>query len=118
MPTEALSALRRRLVALPTRHPERSALMVSTAQLYAVSRATLYRLLCGKRRPKDTHRADRGRPRALPAPEIERWCEIVAAMKIRTTKGSTWACMRMMLDTVTGDSILNAECSRPLTSSS
>ena len=85
VPTEALSALRRRLVALPTRHPERSALMASTAQLYAVSRATLYRLLCGERRPKDTHRADRGRPRAMPAPEIERWCEIVAAMKIRTT---------------------------------
>jgi hypothetical protein len=85
VPTEALSALRRRLVALPPRHPERVALMASTAQLYAVSRATLYRLLRGERRPKDAHRADRGRPRAMPAPEIERWCEIVAAMKVRTT---------------------------------
>ena len=85
VPTEALSALRRRLVALPPRHPERVALMVSTAQLYAVSRATLYRLLRGERRPKDAHRADRGRPRAMPASEIERWCEIVAAMKVRTT---------------------------------
>jgi hypothetical protein len=62
MPAEALSALRRRLVALPARHPERSTLMASTAQLYAVSRATLYRLLRGERRPKDAHRADRGRP--------------------------------------------------------
>jgi hypothetical protein len=85
VPTEALSALRRRLLALPPRHPERVALMASTAQLYAVSRATLYRLLRGERRPKDAHRADRGRPRAMPAPEIERWCEIVAAMKVRTT---------------------------------
>ena len=85
VPTEALSALRRRLMALPMRHPERSVLMASTAQLYAVSRPTLYRLLSGERRPKDAHRADRGRPRAMPAPEIERWCEIVAAMKIRTT---------------------------------
>jgi hypothetical protein len=81
VPTEALSALRRHLVALRTRHPERRALMASTAQLYAVSRATLYRLLRGERRPKDAHRADRGRPRAIPAPEIERWCEIVAAIK-------------------------------------
>jgi hypothetical protein len=85
VPAEALSALRRRLVALPQRHPERSALIAATAQLYAVSRATLYRLLRSDRRPKDAHRADRGRPRAMPAAEIERWCEIVAAMKIRTT---------------------------------
>jgi hypothetical protein len=85
VPVEALAILRRRLAALPARHPERVAMMASTAQLYAVSRATLYRLLRGDRRSKDAHRADRGRPRAMPAPEIERWCEIVAAMKIRTT---------------------------------
>ncbi len=85
VPIEALATLRRRLAALPARHPERGALMKSTAQLYAVSRATLYRLLRGDRRPKDAHRADRGRPRSMPAPEIERWCEIVAAMKVRTT---------------------------------
>lgn len=85
VPVEALATLRRRLAALPPRHPERGVLMICTAQLYAVSRATLYRLLRGDRRPKDAHRADRGRPRSMPAPEIERWCEIVAAMKIRTT---------------------------------
>ena len=85
VPAEALAVLRRRLAALPPRHPERSALMASTAQLYAVSRATLYRLSRGDRRPKDAHRADRGRPRAMPAVEVERWCEIVAAMKVRTT---------------------------------
>lgn len=85
VPIEALSTLRRRLAALPVRHPERSILMSSTAGLYAVSRATLYRLLRGECRPKDAHRADRGRPRSMPAPEIECWCEIVAAMKVRTT---------------------------------
>ncbi len=85
VPVEALATLRRRLTALPARHPERVAMMTSTAQLYAVSRATLYRLLRGERRSRDAHRADRGRPRSMPAPEIERWCEIVAAMKIRTT---------------------------------
>jgi len=85
VPVEALATLRRRLAALPARHPERVAMMTSTAQLYAVSRATLYRLLRGERRSRDAHRADRGRPRSMPAPEIERWCEIVAAMKIRTT---------------------------------
>jgi hypothetical protein len=77
--------------------------MTSTSQLYGVSRATLYRLLRGERRPKDAHRADRGRPRAMPAPEIERWCEIVAAMKIRTTnrKGrhlSTVRTLQLLID--------------------
>ena len=42
VPVEALATLRRRLAALPARHPERVAMMASTAQLYAVSRATLY----------------------------------------------------------------------------
>ncbi len=85
VPAEALSSLRRRLAAFPARHPQRTVLMLSTAQLYAVSRASLYRLLRGDRRPKDAHRADRGRPRAMSAGEIERWCEIVVAMKVRTT---------------------------------
>ncbi len=85
VPVEALATLRRRLAVLPPRHPERVAMMTSTAHLYAVSRATLYRLLRGERRSRDAHRADRGRPRSMPAAEIERWCEIVAAMKIRTT---------------------------------
>lgn len=62
VPVEALATLRRRLAALPARHPERAVLMTSTAQLYAVSRATLYRLLRGDRRPKDAHRTDRGSP--------------------------------------------------------
>jgi DNA-binding MurR/RpiR family transcriptional regulator len=47
VPFETLATLRRRLAALSARHPERAALMTSTAQLYAVSRATLYRLLRG-----------------------------------------------------------------------
>jgi hypothetical protein len=73
------------LAALPARHPERQPLMASTAELYDISRATLFRLLRGERRPKDAHRADRGLSRTVPADEIEWWCEVVAAMKSRTT---------------------------------
>ena len=85
VPIEALATLRRRLDALPGRHPQREILLSSTAELYAVSRATLYRLLRGERRPRAAQRADRGTPRVMPATEIERWCEIIAAMKVRTT---------------------------------
>lgn len=90
VPIEALATLRRRLAALPARHCDRRLLMDSTAQLYAVSRATLYRLLREDRRPKDAYRSDRGCTRAMPADEIERLCEIIAAMKIRTTNRKGW----------------------------
>ncbi len=85
VPIEAIVTLRRRLTVLPTRHPERQPMMASTADLYGISRATLYRLLRGERRPKDAHRADRGLSRVMPVSEIEWWCEVVAAMKSRTT---------------------------------
>ena len=98
VPTEALVTLRQRLAALPARHPERTTLIRSTAALYAVSRATLYRLLRGGRRPHAAHRADQGRPRSMSASEIERWCEIVAAMKVRTTnrKGRHLSTVRIL----------------------
>jgi hypothetical protein len=98
VPIEALATLRRRLAALPARHPERRRLMDSTAQIYAISRATLYRLLREDRRPKDAYRSDRGCTRAMPADEIERLCEIVAAMKIRTTnrKGRHLSTVRVL----------------------
>jgi hypothetical protein len=98
VPTEALAALRRRLAALSPRHPERRRIMGSTAQLYAISRATLYRLLREGRRPKEAYRSDRGRPRVLAADEIERLCAVVAAMKIRTTnrKGRHLSTVRVL----------------------
>jgi hypothetical protein len=98
VPIEALAILRRRLAALPARHADRKQLMDSTAQLYAISRATLYRLLRGNRRPKDAARADRGVTRVMPADELERVCEIVAAMKIRTTnrKGRHLSTVRVL----------------------
>lgn len=98
VPIEALAMLRRRLAALPARHPQRGPLLSSTAELYGVSRATLYRLLRGERRPRDTRRGDRGTPRIMPAAEIERWCEIIAAMKVRTTnrKGRHLSTVRIL----------------------
>jgi predicted DNA-binding transcriptional regulator AlpA len=85
VPHEALATLRRKLALLPLRHPERALLMHATYRLYGISRASLYRLLRDGKRPRDAHRADRGRARVMPNAEIEQWCEIVAAMQARTT---------------------------------
>jgi len=51
LPAEALVALRQRLDVMPARSPERPALLESTAALYGISRATLYRSLQQHRRP-------------------------------------------------------------------
>ena len=79
--------LRRRLERLAPRDPERARLVASTAELYGVTRSTLYRALAGAARPQAAQRADEGVPRALPAATLERYCEIIAALKLRTTNG-------------------------------
>ena len=86
-PAEAVVALHRRLARLAPRDPERARLVASTAELYGITRSTLYRALQGQLRPRAAQRADTGIPRALPAATLERYCEIIAALKLRTTNG-------------------------------
>lgn len=85
LPPEALLDLRRRLANLPPRSPDRRVLMQETAALYGVSESSLYRALRERARPKALNRSDRGVPRVLPQPELERYCEVIAALKIRTS---------------------------------
>jgi hypothetical protein len=85
IPAEALISLRRRLDAMPARSADRKGLIASAAALYGVSRATLYRALKQHPRPRALRRSDRGQPRKIPLSDLERYCEIIAALKIRTT---------------------------------
>lgn len=87
IPHEALLSLRRRLEMLPARHPDRKELVTNAATLYGVSRATLYRGLRMQLRLKPLHRCDRGKPKVMPPAEMERYCEIIAALKLRTMNG-------------------------------
>jgi hypothetical protein len=82
---ETLVTLRGRLEDLPARSPERERLILGCADLHGVSIATIYRALREQFRPRSLHRRDRGRPRKLPQQEMERFCELLAAMKLRTT---------------------------------
>lgn len=84
IPPEALIDLRRRLDTLPPRSPERRRIIQETATLYSVSEYTLYRVLRASARPRALQRSDSGLPRILPKPELERYCEIIAAIKLRT----------------------------------
>jgi hypothetical protein len=85
VPAEALLDLRRQLDRLPPRHAERRLLVNGAATLFGVSRATIYRALQGQLRPKGLRRADRGAPRKIAQAELERFCEVIAALKIRTS---------------------------------
>lgn len=85
IPEEALIDLYRRINALPGRSGERREIVRQAASLYGISEATLYRILRDWRRPKALRRSDRGVPRVLPEDQLERYCEIVAAIKLRTS---------------------------------
>lgn len=87
VPTEAILDLRQRLSQLPSRSAERRHLIQATAQLYGVSASTLYRALQRASQPHGVRRADLGQPRVMPKPTLERYCEVIAAIKLRTANG-------------------------------
>ena len=82
---ESLLDLRRRLQTLPPKSAERRRMMRETAELYGVSEATLYRALRERTRPRALLRTDKGKPRVLPPDQMERYCEVIAALKVRTS---------------------------------
>ncbi len=82
---EALINLRNRLNGLPSRSNERRAIMQETATLYGVSEGTLYRALREYNRPIALRRSDCGQPRIFAVEKMETYCEIIAAIKIRTS---------------------------------
>jgi hypothetical protein len=85
LPADALEALRQRLHTLPPRSPERHQMIHATAATYGVSDTTVYRALQARTSLRVVHRVDRGSSRVLPQDQLERYCELIAAMKLRTT---------------------------------
>ena len=59
--------------------------MQETAALYGLSEISLYRALHQQARPKALQRANRSVPRILSQAEFERFCEVIAALEIRTS---------------------------------
>jgi hypothetical protein len=85
IPAESLLQLRQRLDRLPHKSPERSAEVRAMSQLYGISTTSVYRALKDFLKPRVVHCTDHGKPRVLPKSELERYCELVAALKLRTT---------------------------------
>ncbi|XDJ36633.1 MAG: IS481 family transposase (plasmid) [Burkholderia sp.] len=85
MPYDSLMQLRQRLDRFPKKSPERATQVAALAELYGVSPSTVYRALNLIHKPHAAHRADHGKPRVLQQAELERYCELIAALKLRTT---------------------------------
>jgi hypothetical protein len=85
IPADSLLQLRQRLDRLPRKSPERAGQIAAVATLYGISATTVYRALHDFNKPHAAHRADHGKPRVLPQTELERYCELIAALKLRTT---------------------------------
>src|SRR5208283_2033607 len=82
---ETLVVLRARLEELPARSPDRLSMVQGCADLHGVSIDTIYRALREQFRPRSLHRRDRGAPRKIGRKEMEQLCEVIAALKMRTT---------------------------------
>lgn len=115
IPSEAIVQLRQRLASLPRNSSSRRALIQETANLYGVSEHTIYRVLREPGQVKSARRSDYDQPRVMARSTLERYCEIIAALKIRTSnkKGrhlSTGAAIRLLEEQGinTDDGYLNA----------
>ena len=82
---ERLAELYGKLSDLPRRSPERRRIIDETAAFYGVSETSLYRALRAFRRPKALRRSDHGESRVLTPEQMEQYCEIIAAVKVRTS---------------------------------
>lgn len=85
VPAEALLDLQRRLQIFPPRSHERRIIIQQVAELYNISETTLYRSLRATGIPKALRRSDRGVPRIITKESMERYCELIAAIKVRTS---------------------------------
>ena len=85
IPTETLLFLRSRLKTFPARSVVRKEEIARIAVLFGVSTSSVYRSLKSLTQPKGLRRNDRGHPRGSLGDEMVRYCEIIAALKLRTT---------------------------------
>ena len=100
---DCLQKLRQDLAEFPARSPMRRELVKKAAETFDVSVATIYRALKIHSEPSLYSRSDSGKSRIFDESEIHMYCELIAAMRIRTLnkKGrclSTTSAIRILED--------------------
>lgn len=84
IPDERIIELKKQLDFLPYKSSERRKRVRAFGKLYGVSESAVYRALRARGVPKPLQRMDAGNSRILPPSEMEKYCRIIAAMKLRT----------------------------------
>ena len=85
MPLESIVILHNNLMSLSKRHPERQELIENFAKGFGVSVSTIRRALREYTKPSLVKRSDFNLPRTISPVEMKQYCELIAALKIRTT---------------------------------
>jgi hypothetical protein len=84
IPTEALLELKKRLEILSPRSPDRLRTIEQCAIDFGVTTSTVYRQLGRIVTLRQTSRADKGKSRTLPKEDLYAFCDVIAALKVRT----------------------------------
>jgi hypothetical protein len=84
IPDDRLIELEDRLGLLALKSTERKRMVQEFAHLYDVSVNTVYRCLRERRRLRPLRRSDAGQPRLMSKSKLEKYCRIIAAIKVRT----------------------------------
>ena len=85
LPIETIISLYHQLADLSAKHPDRKRLIEEAAHAFQVSVSTVRRALKHYRQPRTAHRADYNHSRKISATEMLQYCEVIAALKIRST---------------------------------
>ena len=101
LPIDALIILHNRLTSLLPRDPTRRLIVAETAQFYGITVATVYRELHKQNPLNIVHRSDYNQPRLISQEEMRHYCELIAALELRTTNKkkhrlSTKECIRLL----------------------
>lgn len=84
VPHETLVILQQQLDSFPARSAHRRKLVEETATLYGVSVSTVRRLLRNHHKPHVAFRGDYNKSRVISPAEMKQYCELIAALKLRT----------------------------------
>jgi len=103
LPIDTVIMLHNKLGALTARNSLRKLIIEEAATFYGVSSATIYRLLQKYDKLSTVRRADYNNPRLIRQEEMKKYCQLIAALKIRTSnkKGrhlSNKACIQILED--------------------
>ena len=85
IPSEVIVDLYYKLSNLSPKHPGRKLLINETSKAFDVSFSTVRRAIKNYSQPRSITRSDYNCPRKLSKEEMVHYCELVAALKIRST---------------------------------